>query len=204
MLLSSSRPLYSPTLKRIAQRTTSSTLCRTNTTLSIPHEPLPRSIPHKSALLLLHIPVPPSLWPPKLESTFPLLSSLSLNLSPNIAINAIYDGHSHDTHFHNGGYDASLHFPDRHVVRFKGLVEGDERLGEALRWGVNGVKAKEVEWEGDGEGEREILVCTHGSRDCRCKDRGGGLVDALREEIERRGVGGKVKVREIAHVGGHK
>lgn len=50
----------------------------------------------------------------------------------------------------------------------------------------------------------EIVVCTHGSRDCRCGDKGGALVDALKEEIGRRGLEGKVKVGEVAHVGGHK
>jgi hypothetical protein len=43
---------------------------------------------------------------------------------------------------------------------------------------------------------KEVLVCTHGARDCRCSDHGGPLVKALREE--------GVAVREIAHVGGHK
>ena len=50
----------------------------------------------------------------------------------------------------------------------------------------------------------EILVCTHGSRDCRCSDLGGALVDSLRSEIARRNIGAEVRVREIAHVGGHK
>ena len=55
-----------------------------------------------------------------------------------------------------------------------------------------------------GDGKHEILVCNHGSRDCRCSDRGGPLVEALRKEVERRGVESRVKVSEIAHVGGHK
>ena len=61
--------------------------------------------------------------------------------------------------------------------------------------GTKGVKA-------GGDGEIEILVCTHGSRDCRCENIGGALVRALREEIAQRGA--NVKVGEIAHVGGHK
>jgi hypothetical protein len=48
----------------------------------------------------------------------------------------------------------------------------------------------------------EILVCTHGSRDCRCSDIGGDLVLAVRHEVVKRGV--DVKVTECAHVGGHK
>lgn len=49
---------------------------------------------------------------------------------------------------------------------------------------------------------QEILVCTHGSRDCRCSNLGGALVQTLRSEISKRNL--EVNVREIAHVGGHK
>jgi len=52
------------------------------------------------------------------------------------------------------------------------------------------------------ETKKEILVCTHGSRDCRCSDLGGALVKSLRSEISKRNL--DVQVREIAHVGGHK
>lgn len=48
----------------------------------------------------------------------------------------------------------------------------------------------------------EILVCTHGSRDCRCGDIGGDLVQSLRETARKRGI--DVKVTECSHVGGHK
>lgn len=51
---------------------------------------------------------------------------------------------------------------------------------------------------------QEILVCTHGARDCRCSDIGGDLVIALRHEVVKRRLEGKVKVTECAHVGGHK
>ena len=53
-------------------------------------------------------------------------------------------------------------------------------------------------------GKREVLVCTHGSRDCRCEQTGGALVLALRTELARRGLEDEVAVNEIAHVGGHK
>lgn len=66
-------------------------------------------------------------------------------------------------------------------------------------------------------GYSEILICTHGSRDCRCSDIGGDLAIALRTELDRRGVqlmrpgdeaeeGTKRgwKVTDCAHVGGHK
>jgi hypothetical protein len=48
-----------------------------------------------------------------------------------------------------------------------------------------------------------LYVCTHGARDCRCGDRGGLVVKALRDEVERRNFK-HVKVGEVGHVGGHK
>ncbi|KAJ3532240.1 hypothetical protein NMY22_g7823 [Coprinellus aureogranulatus] len=54
----------------------------------------------------------------------------------------------------------------------------------------------------------DILVCTHGARDCRCGERGGKVYQALREEVtkmrlEEQGLP-KVRIGEVAHVGGHK
>lgn len=48
-----------------------------------------------------------------------------------------------------------------------------------------------------------LYVCTHGARDCRCGDRGGLVVRALRDEVERRNLK-HVRVAEVGHVGGHK
>jgi hypothetical protein len=68
----------------------------------------------------------------------------------------------------------------------------------------------------DGVGDREkekrardetvhLLVCTHTARDCRCGVLGGAFVQALREAVERvRNVKIKIKIGEVAHVGGHK
>lgn len=53
----------------------------------------------------------------------------------------------------------------------------------------------------EGHDEIDVYVCTHGARDCRCSDAGGALVDTLREEIDRSGVQGRVKVWEISHLG---
>lgn len=56
-----------------------------------------------------------------------------------------------------------------------------------------------------------LLVCTHGARDCRCGDTGGALIRALRAELKARqasgdpdGLWNKIKLGEVAHVGGHK
>jgi len=49
-----------------------------------------------------------------------------------------------------------------------------------------------------------IYVCTHAARDCRCGDIGGFVAEALRKEIDRRGLTSVVKLGETGHVGGHK
>ncbi|KAJ2918963.1 hypothetical protein MD484_g1431, partial [Candolleomyces efflorescens] len=50
----------------------------------------------------------------------------------------------------------------------------------------------------------DLYVCTHGARDCRCGETGGAVFRALKREVDRLGVGGKVRVGEVGHVGGHK
>lgn len=57
-----------------------------------------------------------------------------------------------------------------------------------------------------GAEDIHIYVCTHGSRDCRCGDVGGDVVDTIREEltkIEDVATRTRFKVFEVAHVGGH-
>lgn len=48
-----------------------------------------------------------------------------------------------------------------------------------------------------------IYVCTHGTRDCRCHDRGEPLFEALTRLVEARGLSG-IQVARIGHIGGHK
>jgi len=49
-----------------------------------------------------------------------------------------------------------------------------------------------------------IYVCTHAARDCRCGVIGSSVSEALRKEIDRRGLATIVKLGETGHVGGHK
>jgi hypothetical protein len=61
--------------------------------------------------------------------------------------------------------------------------------------------------------EVHLLVCTHGSRDCRCGERGSAVVRALRQAQAERLASApdattaekwrKVQIGEVAHVGGH-
>lgn len=147
-------------------------------------------------------------------------------------MNAVYDGVGSVESFYPAigaeeGYAADLYLPDGQTVRYErlegkdvGVVKGDlesalgrqgegrlsvgdgDGMGKLMRKGKG--KGGEVNREKqDVRAEMEVLVCTHGSRDCRCEQTGGALVRALRAEIEQRGMG-NVRVSEIAHVGGHK
>ena len=105
-------------------------------------------------------------------------------------------------------YPARLLYPDGRVFTFSSFSRASLSSPE-LQVGLDYSAPVESLVEANigryaGDGDHEILVCTHGARDCRCSDRGGPLVDALRAEISRRGVEGRVRVNEIAHVGGHK
>ncbi|WVW80720.1 hypothetical protein I302_102706 [Kwoniella bestiolae CBS 10118] len=167
--------------------------------------PLPRSVSPRKALMLLSLPIPPKHWPSHLEMASPLLASASAQLKgKGIAVNAIYDGIGTQPTFEKEeSYEARVFWPDGHSRVYDKL---DSRIlsSDSLLSDLEYTSKSLDVMDSEGKGVREILVCTHGSRDCRCSDRGDPLVDALREEIVRRGVEEKVKVREIAHVGGHK
>ena len=101
-------------------------------------------------------------------------------------------------------YPAQLRYPDGRVFSFHSFSSstlGTAELDAGV--GYEPENTGEVERMDEG-GKHEILVCTHGARDCRCAEKGGSLVDALRHEIGRRDVGARVRIKEIAHVGGHK
>lgn len=49
-----------------------------------------------------------------------------------------------------------------------------------------------------------IFVCCHGSRDRRCGVCGPPLVARFKEEVNLRGLQGKVSISPCSHVGGHK
>jgi hypothetical protein len=48
-----------------------------------------------------------------------------------------------------------------------------------------------------------VFVCTHAARDARCGLCGPALVDAIRAEVDARGLTDRVAVRGCSHVGGH-
>ena len=192
-------------------------------TETIAYEPLPRSLAYRRGLLLLHVPVPPAHWPARLELASALLAQANTVLKGSgIAVNAIWDGEGEagPEVFDGVGtgsvgvqeaYAARLLYPDGKVFEYERFDKASLRSEAFVRDVayvpdqkvlVAGVQAgREVELQ---RATAEILVCTHGSRDCRCADRGGALVRALRNEVRKRRLGDTVRIGEIAHVGGHK
>jgi len=72
---------------------------------------------------------------------------------------------------------------------------------------VEEVLIKDVEWlPGNPEKLKGsyVFICCHGSRDRRCGVCGPPLVARFKEEVELRGLQGKVSVSPCSHVGGHK
>ncbi|KAJ1970754.1 hypothetical protein H4R35_005678, partial [Dimargaris xerosporica] len=48
-----------------------------------------------------------------------------------------------------------------------------------------------------------VMVCTHGSRDCRCREMGEPTYQAIANEIQQRGWSDRWQALRVSHVGGH-
>jgi predicted esterase len=121
-----------------------------------------------------------------------------------VVVNCIYDGVGTDVEFKEGGRYVARLFTRHGSLKWDEFEEGklgSEEFKEQVDGLVDGTTSSII-LKKEEEEVGEILVCTHGSRDCRCSNLGGQLVEALRAEIAKRGSG--IEVREIAHVGGHK
>ncbi|KAG0271421.1 hypothetical protein BGZ95_000769 [Linnemannia exigua] len=49
-----------------------------------------------------------------------------------------------------------------------------------------------------------VLVCIHGSRDCKCGERGGDMYKILKDMVQMTGLTNSVKIYGVSHIGGHK
>ncbi|KAF9223129.1 hypothetical protein BS17DRAFT_734723 [Gyrodon lividus] len=82
-------------------------------------------------------------------------------------------------------------------------------VGRLLRDHVEPPPA-ESSLEATSSDDIHMYVCTHGSEDCRCGDTGGAVARAIRHELYRRtqinpsDPSSRIKLAEVAHVGGHK
>ncbi|XP_019183129.1 PREDICTED: uncharacterized protein LOC109178073 [Ipomoea nil] len=145
----------------------------------------------------------PQVWPPHIEATefdrLPRLLAAALaarktdmKRQTRLTICEGRDG----TETSNGDV---LIFPD--MIRYRRLTHFD------VDTFVEEVLVKDSEWSpGAPEALRGwyIFVCCHGTRDRRCGYCGPLIVNRFKEEIELRGLKGKVSVSPCSHIGGHK
>lgn len=164
--------------------------------------PLPRALSPSKGLFLLSLPIAPEHWPSHLDLYSTLYRKTTKLLKPHgLAVNCVYDGHSQSTSF--DVIKGKEEYPAR-------LIRGDSRVVEYPSFSIDMIDQVKRDLDTSHQDlitrteQVQIMVCTHGSRDCRCSDRGGALVNALRAEMVKRGLESRIKVGEIAHVGGHK
>ncbi|PIN02714.1 hypothetical protein CDL12_24768 [Handroanthus impetiginosus] len=145
----------------------------------------------------------PQVWPPRIEGAefdrLPrLLAAALATRKPDMKRQTrltICEGHD-GTETSNGDV---LIFPD--MVRYRRLTHFD------VDTFVEEVLVKDGEWlPGSPEALRGwyIFVCCHGTRDRRCGVCGPSVIGKFRNEIETRGLQGKVSVSPCSHIGGHK
>lgn len=88
----------------------------------------------------------------------------------------------------------------REMSRLEYLVPS-HRLPDALRMLLDGGPREDIaEWQQGGDGMRDILVCTHGSRDTCC----GSLGYPTYQELRSRHSSDDVRVWQQSHTGGHR
>ncbi|KAF8031731.1 hypothetical protein BT93_D0830 [Corymbia citriodora subsp. variegata] len=145
----------------------------------------------------------PKVWPPRIEAAefdrLPRLLSAAVVARKNDMRKetrlTICEGHD-GSETSNGDV---LIFPD--MIRYRRLTHFD------VDTFVEEVLVKDGEWlpvAPESLNGSYVFVCSHGSRDRRCGVCGPALVSRFREEIELRGLHGKVTVSPCSHVGGHK
>ncbi|XP_074320111.1 uncharacterized protein LOC141656921 [Silene latifolia] len=145
----------------------------------------------------------PKNWPPRIEAAefdrLPRLLSAALVSRKSDLIKetrlTICEGRD-GTETSNGDV---LIFPD--MIRYRRLTHFD------IDTFVEEVLIKDGEWlPGNPEKLKGsyIFVCCHGSRDRRCGVCGPPLVARFKDEVELRGLQGKVSISPCSHVGGHK
>lgn len=150
-----------------------------------------RTLPETKALLLIAVPNPSKQWGSVIEKEDLVVGAANLDKNlreAQVRILATYEGGT--------SYSARLFRPDGTVAHIKDFNEAT-LASDSFKSLVDG-KSSEFK----PADKTEVVVCTHGSRDCRCGDIGGDLVFSLRKEAENSR--NQTIVSECSHVGGHK
>lgn len=132
---------------------------------------------------------------------FPAGVAALLSNRPDVRLQAVRPDDAYSVE----GYSRLMLFsrPDgmvREMSRLEYLVPS-QRLPEALRMLLDGGGREGIaEWKQDGDGMRDILVCTHGSRDTCC----GSLGYPTYSELRSGHSSDDVRVWQQSHTGGHR
>ena len=133
--------------------------------------------------------------------SFPAGVAALLSNHPDVRLQAVRPDDAYSVE----GYSRLMLFsrPDgmvREMSRLEYLVPS-HRLPDALRALLDGGEREDIaEWRQGGDGMRDILVCTHGSRDTCC----GSLGHPTYSELRSRHSSDDVRVWRQSHTGGHR
>ncbi|KAN0082538.1 Sucrase/ferredoxin-like domain containing protein [Tylopilus felleus] len=183
-------------------------------TTSPASERLAGTAPVHRCYVFLHTPQPPSTYPAKY--TTPVQRKLQLATAPwggavNFAWSPSQPVHSHPpAEEHPHAYHLTAFSTARGKLEIEAVsLANTEDVGEALREHVEPRGTAGASSVSPQSNDIHLYVCTHGARDCRCGNTGGAVARAIRAELDRRKQRDaldpsiRVKLAEVAHVGGH-
>ncbi|KIJ62282.1 hypothetical protein HYDPIDRAFT_94667, partial [Hydnomerulius pinastri MD-312] len=163
--------------------------------------------------VFLHTPQPPSEYPPKYATPVQrklLLDAMKWGGSVNFSWSeeqAVHPSGEEDKQvYHLTAFSSTrgkLEIPEVSLANV-------EEVGKLLRDHVEPPLAESSPAEVTSSDDIHLYVCTHGSRDCRCGDTGGAVARTIQDELRRRkevnpsDPSSRIKLAEVAHVGGHK
>ncbi|CAG8471417.1 5538_t:CDS:2 [Acaulospora colombiana] len=86
-------------------------------------------------------------------------------------------------------------------IDLQNMLHGPEQARSMMR---SSFKSQEIDKARKKLKKLWVLVCTHGSRDCRCGEHGPQVADAVQKYISKKRLEETVVCGEVSHVGGHK
>ncbi|CAE6383448.1 unnamed protein product [Rhizoctonia solani] len=178
--------------------------------------PLPGTAPEHSFHLILQTPYPPRTWPSKLQDASPLLRDISALLKQHGGIvNFAWAPSLSETPTEEPSLTSSVWQESDKPESYKGILYSLDRdpytipvVSKSSLPELSSIIPRRLQSPGafgppnsrsSAARTIDVYVCTHGTRDCRCGDIGGEIVQTLRA-MKRP----DVRVFDIGHIGGHK
>lgn len=183
-----------------------------STTDSAPEE-LAGTAPAHRCYVFLHTHQPPSAYPAKyttpiqrklLLATAPWGGAVNFAWSPSQSVHPQPADDEHPRTYHLTAFSSARGKLEIEAVSLANV----EDVGKALQAHVEPCTGTAPSTSPSDD--LHLYVCTHGARDCRCGDTGGAVARTIRAELERRrqrnaaDPSTRIKLAEVAHVGGHK